>query len=65
MILEKKAPSKESYARYNQAKFMNKILQKAIMKQIGKEKTEATRSAYKRQKKILCETVKKEHRRVL
>ena len=31
MILEKKAPLKERYVRYNQAKFMNKILQKAIM----------------------------------
>ena len=54
MILEKKAPLKESYVRYNQAKFMNKILQKAIMNRsrllsrYRKEKTEATRSAYKR-----------------
>ena len=31
MILEKKAPLKERYVRYNQAKFMNKNLQKAIM----------------------------------
>ena len=31
MILEKKAPSKERYVRYNQANLMNKILQKAIM----------------------------------
>ena len=31
MILEKKAPLKERYVRYNRAKFMNKILQKAIM----------------------------------
>ena len=31
MILEKKAPLKERYVRYNQAKFMNKILQKAIV----------------------------------
>ena len=31
MILEKKAPLKERYVRYNQAKVMNKILQKAIM----------------------------------
>ena len=31
MILQKKAPLKERYARYNQAKFMNKNLQKAIM----------------------------------
>ena len=56
MILEKKAPLKERYVRYNQAKFMNKILQKAIMNRsrllnrYRKEKTEATRSAYKRQR---------------
>ena len=31
MILEKKAPSKERYVRYDQPKFINKILQKAIM----------------------------------
>ena len=31
MILEKKAPLKERYVRYNQVKFMNKNLQKAIM----------------------------------
>ena len=31
MILEKKAPLKERYVRYNQAKFMNKNLQKAII----------------------------------
>ena len=31
MILEKKAPLKERYVRYNQAKVMNKNLQKAIM----------------------------------
>ena len=55
MILEKKAPLKERYVRYNQAKFMNKILQKAIMNRFRllnkyrKEKTVATRSAHKRQ----------------
>ena len=31
MILEKKAPMKERYVRYNQTKVMNKNLQKAIM----------------------------------
>ena len=31
MILEKKAPLKERYVRYNQGKFMNKILPRAIM----------------------------------
>ena len=31
MILEKKAPLKERYVRYNQAKFMNKNLQKAVI----------------------------------
>ena len=31
MILEKKEPLNKSYVRYNQAKFMNKNLQKAIM----------------------------------
>ena len=54
-ILEKNAPLKERYVMYNQAKFMNKILQKAIMSRsrllnrYRKEKTEASRSAYKRQ----------------
>ena len=70
MILEKKAPLKERYVRYNQAKFMNKILQKAIMNRsrllnrYRKEKTEATRSAYKRQK-FLRETIKKDRKGVL
>ena len=55
MRLEKKAPLKERYARYNQAKFMNKNLQKAIINRsrllysYGKEKAKETRSAYKRQ----------------
>ena len=31
MMLEKKTPLKERYVRYNQAKFINKNLQKAIM----------------------------------
>ena len=54
MILEKKAPLKERYVRYNQAKFMNKNLQKAItngsrlFNRYIKGKTEANRSAYKR-----------------
>ena len=56
MTLEKKAPSNERYVRYNQAKFMNKILQKAIMNcsrllnKYKKVKTEATRSSYKRKR---------------
>ena len=56
IILEKKVPLKERHTRYNQAKFMNKNLQKAIMNpsrflsRYRKEKTEATRSAYKRQR---------------
>ena len=68
MILERKAPSKERYVRYNQAKFMNKILQKAVMNRsrllngYRKEKTEATRSPYKRQRnfcvKLLTRTKK-------
>ena len=70
MILEKKAPLKERYVRYNQAKFMNKTLQKAItnrsrlLNRYRKEKTEATRSAYKRQI-FLCETIKKVQKGVL
>ena len=65
MILEKKASLKERYVRYNQAKFMNKIFQKAIMNRswllnrYRKEKTEATRSAYKRQKKFCVELLRK------
>ena len=48
MVLEKKAPLKKRYARYNQVKFMNKYLQNSIMNRcrlinrFGKEKTEAT-----------------------
>ena len=55
MILEKKAPLKERYVRYNQVKFMNKNL----------KKTEPTRSAYKRQRnfcvKLLRKTKKEFH----
>ena len=69
MILEKKAPLKERYVRYNQVKFMNKNLQKAIMNRSKllnkKEKTEPTRSAYKRQRnfcvKLLRMTKKEFH----
>ena len=56
MILEKKTPLKERYVRYNQAKFMDKNMLKAIMNRslllnrYRKEKTEATRSAYRRQR---------------
>ena len=49
MILEKKAPLKERYVRYNQAKFMNKILQKAIMnrsKLLNRYRREKSRSNY-------------------
>ena len=65
MILEKKVPLKERYVRYNQAKFMNKILQKAIMNlsrllnRYRKEKTEATRSAYKRQRNFCVKLLRK------
>ena len=51
ITLEKKTPLKERYVRCNQAKFMNKNLQKAIMNcfklldRYRKEKTEATGSA--------------------
>ena len=50
---------------YNQAKFMNKIFQKAIMNRswllnrYRKEKTEATRSAYKRQKNFCVKLLRK------
>ena len=65
MILEKKAPLKERYVRYNQAKFMNKILQKAIMNRsrllsrYRKEKTEVTRSAYKIQRNFCVKLLRK------
>ena len=65
MILEKKAPLKERYVRYNQAKFMNKNLQKAIMNRsrllnrYRKEKTEATRSAYKRRRNFCVKLLRK------
>ena len=69
-ILEKKkAPLKERYVRYNQAKFINKILQKAIMNRsrllntYRKENTEANRSTYKTQRNFcvkLLRNTKKE-----
>ena len=65
MILVKKAPLKERYVRYNQAKFMNKILQKAVMNcsrllnRYRKEKTEATRSPYKRQRNFCVKLLRK------
>ena len=65
MILEKKVPLKERYVRYNQAKFMNKILQKAIMNRsrllnrYRKEKTESTRSAYKIQINVCVKLLRK------
>ena len=64
-ILEKKAPLKERYVRYNQAKFMNKNLQKAIMNRsrllnrYRKEKTEAARSAYNRQRNVFVKLLRK------
>ena len=70
IILVKKAPLKERYVRYGQAKFMNKSLQRAIMDRSRllnrciKEKTEATRSACKREK-YLCETIKNNKKGVL
>ena len=65
MILEKKAPLKERHVRYNQAKFMNKNLQKAIMNRsrllnrYRKEKTEAARSAYNRQRNCCVKLLRK------
>ena len=65
MILEEKVPLKERYVRYNQAKVMNKLLQKAIMNcsrllnRYRKEKTEATRSAYKRQRNFCVKLLRK------
>ena len=56
---------KERYVRYNQAKFMNKILQKAILNRskllnrYRKEKTKGTRSAYKRQINICVKLLRK------
>ena len=53
--LVRKAPLKERYVIYDEAKFINKNLQEAIMNRVRllnryrKEKTEATRSAHKRQ----------------
>ena len=56
IILEKKVRLKKRYARYNQAKFMNKNFQKAIMNRsklnrYKKKKTEASR--------FLCETIER------
>ena len=55
----------EKCARYNQAKFMKKILQKAIMNcsrllnRYGREKAEATSCAYKRQKNFCVKLLRK------
>ena len=71
IILEKKEPLKGRYARCNQAKFMNKKLQKAIMNRsrllnkYKKEKTGATRYAYKRRRIFFCETMKEDQKGVL
>ena len=65
IILEKKTPLKERHIRYNQAEFINKNLQKAIMNRsrllnrYRKEKTEATRSAYKRQRNFCVKLLRK------
>ena len=65
MVLEKKAPLRERYVRYNLAKFMNQILQNAIMNcfrllnRYRKEKTEATRSAYERQRNLCVKLLRK------
>ena len=61
MILEKKVPSKERYVRYNQAKFINKILKKAIVNRsrlLNKYKNGKTEA-------ILCETINKDQKGVL
>ena len=53
------------YVRYNQAKFINKNLHKAILNRskllnsYRKEKTEATRSAYKRQRNFGVKQLRK------
>ena len=63
--IRKKARLKKRYARCNQAKFMNKNLREAIMNRsrllnrYGKEKTEANRSTYKRQKNVCVKLVRK------
>ena len=65
MILGKKAPLNERYVSYNQATFMNKILQKAIINRFRlfnryrKEKTEATRSGYKKQENVWVKLLRK------
>ena len=68
MILEKNAPLKETYVRYNQAKFMNKNLRKAIMnrsKLLNRYRnnkidiTKVTRSGYTRQKKFCVKLLRK------
>ena len=65
MILEKKASLKERYVRYNQANFMNKILQKAIinrsrlLNKYRNEKREATRPAYNIQRNFRGKLLRK------
>ena len=64
VIAEKQAPLKERYTRYNQPKFVNKNLQKAnmnhskLLHRYRKEKTEATKSTYKRQRTFCVKVLK-------
>ena len=56
---------KERYVRYNQAKFLNKILQKAVinhcrlLNRYRNKKAEANRFAYKRQTNFCVKLLKK------
>ena len=65
MILEKQAPLKERYVRSNQANFMNKNLQKAIMNRsrllnrYRKEKNRSNKSVYKSQRTFCVKLIRK------
>ena len=65
LISGKKAPLKERYVRFNQAKIMNKNLQKEItnrsrlLNRYRKKKTVATRSAYKKPRSFCMKLLRK------
>ena len=64
-VLQMQAPIKEKHVRYNQAMFMNKPLQKAIMNRsrllnkYRKKKTEETKLAYKKQRNFCVKLLRK------
>ena len=71
MDLNKFAPSKKKYVRANQAPFMNKTLQKAIMERTRlrnkflKYKTVSNKIAYNKQRNYCVKSVQKRKETIL